>query len=122
MELDVKSQYKLSTVKPDLQSVIIKAAEITDIEFVVTCGIRTKQEQEALVAKGASKTMKSKHLTGDAVDLAVKVDGKITWDWEQYKALSKIVKHAAEHVGVPIVWGGDWTSFRDGPHYQLASA
>jgi peptidoglycan L-alanyl-D-glutamate endopeptidase CwlK len=29
------------------------------------------------------------------------------------------MKQAATDLNVPIVWGGDWKSFRDGPHFEL---
>lgn len=128
MKLNEKSIEKLKGVHPDLVKVIEKAADISDMTFVVTEGLRTVARQRQLVAAGASKTMNSRHITGHAVDLAVWVDGdkdgnvdngEIRWDWPLYVNLSKIVKEAARLVGVPIEWGGDWKSFKDGPHYQL---
>ena len=74
----------------------------------------------ALVMAGASRTMKSRHLTGHAVDLAVVVDGEIRWDWPMYKLLSMAVKAAASEIGVPVEWGGEvFGAFKDGPHFQL---
>lgn len=71
------------------------------------------------MAAGASRTMRSRHLTGHAVDLAVMVGSEVRWDWALYDALSTAVKKAANELGVPLEWGGDWLSFRDGPHFQL---
>lgn len=119
MTLDDRSLKRLVGVHPDLVKVITKAAEITTVPFVVTEGLRSVQRQQQLVAAGASKTMKSRHLNGHAVDLACTVNGKIRWDWPLYESLSAVVKQAAQDVGVPVEWGGDWTSFKDGPHYQL---
>jgi peptidoglycan L-alanyl-D-glutamate endopeptidase CwlK len=106
-------------VHPDLVRVIERAATATSLEFVVTEGLRTKERQAQLVAVGASRTMNSRHLTGHAVDLAVRVDGEIRWDWPLYHRLADIVKAAAKVEGVPIEWGGDWKAFKDGPHFQL---
>lgn len=128
MKLNDASEKKLAGVHPDLQAVIHKAAEISDMTFVVTEGLRSRERQAQLVKAGASRTMNSRHITGHAVDLAVWVDtdkdgvvdgGEIRWDWPLYAKLSKIVKEAAMQVSVPIVWGGDWKSFRDGPHFEL---
>ena len=67
---------------------------------------------------GASKTMNSRHLTGHAVDLAAYVNG-IRWDWPLYPKIADAFKQAALELGVSIVWGGDWTSLKDGPHFEL---
>lgn len=119
MKLNDKSQQKLFEVHEDLASVIYRAAEIGDIEFIVTEGLRTVEKQKQLVAKGASQTMRSRHLTGHAVDLAVIIDGEARWDWPLYHNLADIVKEAAYIEHIPIEWGGDWLKFKDGPHYQL---
>lgn len=114
-----RSLGNLNGIHPDLRKVMDRAIQITPIDFTVIDGLRTKQEQERLVATGKSKTMRSRHLTGHAVDIAPIVDGKISWDWPVYLKLSMVVKKAAADVGVKIEWGGDWTKFRDGPHWQL---
>jgi peptidoglycan L-alanyl-D-glutamate endopeptidase CwlK len=95
-----------------------------DLGFVITCGVRTVAEQKLLVAKGASKTMNSRHIPGPdglskAVDYAVTLKGKVKWDWPLYHKLAAVVKQAAKLEKVPIEWGGDWKSFKDGPHFQL---
>ena len=119
MTLNAKSLERLTGVHPDLVKVIKKAAEITDTQFIVTEGLRTLARQKQLLAAGATRTLKSRHITGHAVDLAVVVDGEVRWDWPLYKKLSENVKKAAASVGIPIEWGGDWRTFKDGPHYQL---
>jgi len=81
--------------------------------------MRTLARQKKLVASGASKTMNSRHLTGHAVDIAPLVGGKVSWEWPLYHRLAPIVKQAALDEGVRIEWGGDWRSFKDGPHWQL---
>lgn len=128
MSLNTRSVALLAGVHKDLQNVVYRAAEISAIPFIVTEGLRTLERQKILVAKGASKTMKSRHLTGHAVDLAAWIDmnnsgtvegNEIRWDWPLYEQIASAMKKAAEAAGIPIEWGGDWTSFKDGPHFQL---
>ena len=121
-QLDARSLQRLQGVHPDLAKVIHRAAALSPIEFRVIEGLRTEKRQRELVASGASKTMNSRHLTGHAVDLAPYVGGTIRWDWPLYHKLAPAVKQAAAEAGVPIEWGGDWKSFRDGPHFQLPFA
>jgi len=99
--------------------VVKKAAAMSDMDFMVLEGLRTTERQKQLVTQGASKTMNSRHLTGHAVDLAPMFAGKISWDWPLYHRLAKIVKAAAAAEKVPLQWGGDWRTFKDGPHWEL---
>ena len=122
MILNTTSHQRLRGVHPDLVRVVRRcAADWADPEtgFIVTQGLRTLEEQRLLKAKGASRTLRSRHLTGHAVDLAVSVRGQIRWDWPLYAKLAKAMKAAAKAEKVPLEWGGDWTSFKDGPHFQL---
>lgn len=119
MTLDARSLDRLADVHPDLQMVITRADLLGEMDFIVTEGVRTVEKQMAMVKKGASTTMKSRHLTGHAVDLAVLIDGEVRWDWPLYHKLGALVKEAAQVEGVAIEWGGDWKSFKDGPHFQL---
>ena len=117
--LDEKSKERLAGVKPDLQKVINKAAELSEVQFRVIEGLRTLERQKYLLKKGATRTLRSRHITGHAVDIAPYINGQISWDWKYYNPLSKVVKKAAAEVGIPIEWGGDWKTFKDGPHWQL---
>lgn len=119
-KLSAKSLGRLKGLHPDIVKVVKRAIEITTIDFSVGEGLRSITRQKELYAKGATKTMNSRHLTGHAVDLfALDESGKVTWDWDYYYPLAAAVKQAAKDVGVSIEWGGDWVSFADGPHYQL---
>ena len=120
MQIDQRSETSLKGVHPNLVRVVRRAAEITSTDFIVTEGLRTKERQIQLLASGASQTMRSRHLTGHAVDLAAKVGNEVRWDWPLYHKLAAAMKRAAHEVGVQIEWGGDWTKFKDGPHFQLA--
>ncbi|VVT07353.1 M15 family metallopeptidase [Erythrobacter sp. EC-HK427] len=117
--LSKRSKSRLEGVHPDLVKVVERAIEITEVDFTVLEGLRTRARQRQLVAKGASKTMNSRHLTGHAVDLGAYVDGEVRWDWPLYYKIAAAVKQAARELDVPIEWGGDWRSFKDGPHWQL---
>lgn len=119
MILDIRSTARLAGVHPDLVRVVMRAAKLDAMSFVVTEGLRSIERQKVLLAAGASTTMKSRHLTGHAVDLAATVEGKIRWDWPLYNKLAAVMKQAAHDLQVPIEWGGDWKTFKDGPHFQL---
>jgi peptidoglycan L-alanyl-D-glutamate endopeptidase CwlK len=104
---------------PDLVKVLDRFIQITPIDVTVLEGRRSLDRQRALVAKGASKTMNSRHLTGHAVDIAPLDDGSVSWAWPLYHEIAPVMKRAANDVGVLIEWGGDWRTFKDGPHWQL---
>lgn len=117
--LGSRSLKRLEGVNPDLVKVVKQAALMSCLDFTVLEGLRTKDRQRELFAKGATRTMNSRHLTGHAVDLAPMIGGAVSWDWPLYHQLAKTVKEAAAHVGIQIQWGGDWRSFKDGPHWEL---
>ena len=127
MNLDTRSQKNLERVHSDLVKVITKTAELVEgYSFVVTEGARTVERQKVLLAEKKTTTMKSRHIPENnvcglscAVDLAVKVGTAAVWDMASYKKLAEVVKEAARQVKVPIEWGGDWKTFKDGPHFQL---
>ena len=114
MNLNVRSEKNLVGVHPDLVTIIRRAAEITTIPFVVIEGVRTKERQAQLVKAGASQTMNSRHLTGHAVDLAALVGEEIRWDWPLYDKIAKAMEFAANQLTLPVEWGGNWKSFKDG--------
>ena len=115
-----RSLRNLEGVHPDLVAVAHRALQITEIDFLVTEGLRTREKQIELVRAGASRTTRSRHLTGHAIDVAAWVAGEVRWDWPLYAEISRAFKQAAFELKIPIVWGGDWKSFRDGPHYELS--
>ena len=117
--LGARSLARLKGVHPDLVKVVKRAIKITDTDFTVLEGVRTLAKQREYVAAGASKTMNSRHLTGHAVDLGALVNGKVRWDWPLYHKIAKAMKQAAKELGIPLTWGGSWTKFRDGPHFEL---
>jgi len=110
---------RLQKVHPDLVKVVMLAIELTEVDFGVTEGMRTIEKQREYFAKGASKTMNSRHLTGHAVDLAAYIGSEVRWDWPLYYKIADAMKRAANSLNVPIIWGGDWKTFKDGPHFEL---
>lgn len=120
--LGSRSKKRLEGVHPDLVRVVERAIELTEVDFTVLEGMRTVERQKKLVAKNASTTMNSRHLTGHAVDIGAWVDGTVRWDWPLYYKLADAMKQAAKELNVDLEWGGDWKSFKDGPHYQLSWA
>lgn len=119
MKLGASSLAKLKGVHPDLVKVVMKAAEITKVDFAVVEGRRDLARQKQLLKAGATTLLKSRHLTGHAVDLVPILDGKPRWDWPLYRKLAPFIWAAARAVKVPVEWGGDWKKFPDAPHWQL---
>ncbi|MFN8995834.1 MAG: M15 family metallopeptidase [Pseudomonadota bacterium] len=113
---------KLHGVNPAIVRVLMRAARDGAPRFAVIEGTRTVARQRELVARGASKTMRSRHIHGFAVDIAPVIAGKISWDWPAYYPLAKAIKAAAAAEGVALTWGGDWRKFKDGPHWELPHA
>lgn len=118
--LGQRSLSRLEGVHPDLVRVVKKAAAMSPLDFTVLEGLRTLDRQKQLIAAGATKTLNSRHLTGHAVDLAPMIGGTVRWDWPLYHQLAAVVKDAAKAENVPITWGGDWRTFKDGPHWELS--
>lgn len=145
-KLGERSLKELDGVHPDLVGVVKRAIELTVQDFSVHDGIRTLEEQKEMVLRGASQTLKSRHLTGHAVDLVPYINGKLRWEWAPIYKIADAVRKAAEELNIPIRWGGAWdrlltgtddlpedmladyvarrkkagkTAFIDGPHYEL---
>jgi peptidoglycan L-alanyl-D-glutamate endopeptidase CwlK len=117
--LGPRSRQRLKGVHPDLVKVVERAIEISTIDFTVLEGLRTPERQKTLLEVGASQTINSRHITGHAVDLGAWVDNQVDWSWPLYTKIATAMKDAAKQEGVSIVWGGDWRSFKDGPHFEL---
>ena len=112
--LGSRSLAKLEGVHPDLVAVVQRAIELTDVDFGVTYGVRTVEEQEKLVAQGRSQTMKSKHLIqpdgySHAVDLVAYFGSDISWELNVYDNIADAMAEAANEVGIPLKWGAAWS-------------
>lgn len=120
-KLGSKSLSKLEGVHPDLVKVVKRAIEITEQDFSVGEGVRSVARQRELVRQGASKTMNSRHIPASngyahAVDL---FPYPVSWDWKYFYPIADAMKQAAKELNIPLEWGGDWKTFKDGPHFQL---
>ncbi len=114
-----RSLKRLEGVSPELIKVMKLAISRSPIDFSIIEGLRTLAKQKEYMAAGATRTLKSRHLTGHAVDIAPYINGAIRWDWPLYIKIAPVVKQAARDLDIPIEWGGDWRTFKDGPHWQL---
>lgn len=111
---------RLAGVHEDLTRVLVRAdTTVGKVPFMVLEGVRSAARQRELVASGASRTMRSRHLTGHAVDLGVLVNGELRWDWPLYEELGGFILRCAAAEHVALTWGGNWPRFRDGPHFEL---
>ncbi len=126
--LPQSSLSKLQEAHSDLVRVVMRAAQITNVRFVVFEANRTQARQRQLVADGNSRTMRSNHIgsrwpdgKSRAVDLVPLEGNTPVWSWPLINQLAPAVKRAAQELGVGIRWGGDWRSFKDGPHWELTN-
>ena len=117
--LSSRSRARLVGVHPALIAVVEAAIARTPVDFMITEGLRTTERQAVLVRAGASRTTRSRHLTGHAVDVAALVEGQVRWDWPLYDRIAQAFKAAARDLKAPLIWGGDWKTLRDGPHFEL---
>ena len=108
-KLSKRSLDRLEGLDERLVSVVTSAIHRSKIDFGVICGMRTLEEQRALVEKGASQTMKSKHLDGHAVDLMAYIGSRGSWELNLYDEIADAMAEAAREVDVPIRWGAAWT-------------
>ena len=107
-KLSGRSLMRLNGVKDDLRDVVTRAIELTKVDFGVIEGLRTEKRQKELLASGASQTMKSKHLTGDAVDLMAYIGSRGSWELNLYDDIADAMKKAAIEKNIGIRWGAAW--------------
>ena len=123
-----RSLQRLSKVHPDLQKVMKEAVVDSPVPFQISQGLRTYAEQQELYAQGRTKpgaivtwTMNSRHLTGNAVDVAVIIGGKYITATYLYDQLAAHILKVAARLGVKLVWGGTWPGRKkDRPHFERA--
>ena len=112
--LSQRSMDRLEGVHPAMTGVVERAIQLTDVDFGVTQGVRTLDEQKANVAAGRSQTMASKHLLQDdgfshAVDVVAYVGSDVSWELNMYDNICDAFKTAAEEVGCSVKWGAAWS-------------
>lgn len=108
-KLSSRSLGRLEGVDSRLVDVTKRAIQLTTVDFGVTQGLRTIEQQREYLAKGATKTMKSKHLEGRAVDCVAYIGPRVSWEMKLYDDIADAFKAAAIELDVHIRWGGAWT-------------
>ena len=106
--LSKRSLERLEGIDDALFAVTRLAIEYTKVDFGVTCGLRTVEEQKELVDAGASQTMNSKHIPGLAVDVVAYVGPRISWELNLYDDVADAFKEAGKELGVSLRWGAAW--------------
>lgn len=114
-----RSLSNLVGVHEDLQKVMHQSISTSPYDFTITEGLRSPGRQQRMVDEGKSTTLRSRHLTGHAIDLAVLVNGKVIWDLKEYQELAIHIMAVAKELEVPMVWGGSWKTLVDAVHYEL---
>ena len=117
--MGLRHEERLNGVHPDLCRVVYRAAELTEFDITVAEGLRSKGRQQQMFEQGKSKTLNSKHLTGEAVDIYPLTDDHKAIAWGNFPAMINAVKQAAYELSVPVECGADW-KMRDCPHIQLS--
>ena len=123
--LSILSRRRLDKAHPHLQKLVRRAIQITSVDFKVAETLRSPKRQKELVRSGASHTLNSRHLPhpvdglSRAVDLVALEQKRISWHWPHYHRIACAMNQAAEELGIPLEWGGEWKHFPDGPHFQL---
>lgn len=110
---------RLKGVNPRLVAMVAVAATMTTQQFTVSEGVRTIEKQRQMVKEGKSKTMQSKHLSGDAVDIYPLTADRKAIDWQGFERLASVMRAAADKLGIIVEWGGSWKQFIDKPHWQI---
>lgn len=121
VEFNARSKALLEGVNPTLAELMTAVEAQHPDAFEISEGMRTRDRQAQMVAEGKSQTMNSKHLGGNAVDIAIAgPDGKPNWNFEDYRPLADTAKAVAAQMGIPdFGWGGDWRTLKDGVHFQV---
>lgn len=114
-----RSLKALAGIHPDLRKVCDTALLLSEVDFIVVEGCRSREQQLLYFTSGKSKTLHSRHINGFAVDFVALKDGKVTYDAGAMGQVATAFKRAADRLGVPINWGGDWKTFKDTPHVEL---
>ncbi|EDV3611771.1 M15 family metallopeptidase [Salmonella enterica subsp. enterica serovar 4,[5],12:i:-] len=117
-----RSENNLKGVNVDLVKIVRRALQLSSVDFGITEGLRTVERQRQLVATGKSQTMNSRHISGHAVDVFAYPTAAGSWEWKYYEQIATAFKQAAKELNIPVEWGGDWKTLKDGPHFQLPHA
>ena len=101
-----RSRERLKGVDARLVNVLNQLIKIMDVTIIE--GLRSKERQEELLKKGATKVKYSRHMSGKAVELA---PYPIDWeDRERFHYMGGMLRGIGHQLGLKIRWGGDWDS------------
>lgn len=101
-----RSKERLKGVDVRLINVLNELIKIMDVTIIE--GLRTKERQEELLKKGATKVKYSKHMEGKAVDLA---PYPIDWeDTDRFYYMGGMIRGIAKQLNINVRFGGDWDS------------
>lgn len=114
-----RSEERLQGVHPDLVKIVRRALQLSPVDFSVSEGLRSLSRQRELFNAGKSRTMRSRHITGHAVDLYPVSKAGADWVRADFEQVVAAMKRAAADLGLPLECGHDWASFPDSPHHQL---
>lgn len=107
VKLGQRSLDRLRGVNPTLVAVLKKACESMPFDITVLEGLRTQERQQELLKQGATKVSVSRHMSGDAIDIA---PYPIDWeDTKRFKQMAHEMFAAAKKLGIIIRWGGNWS-------------
>jgi peptidoglycan L-alanyl-D-glutamate endopeptidase CwlK len=131
-KLSKRSAKNLSSCHEKIREVIETSLELSAIDFGVSHGHRSPEEQKEIFAQGRTKPgkivtycdgfdklSKHNHLPSLAVDVYAWVDGRASWDDEHLSYLAGVILTVAKQKGVNLFWGGHWKNFKDRPHFEL---
>ena len=107
--LSTRSLDKMKGVDDTLVKVVKEAINLTKVDFGVTFGLRTVEEQQKLFDSGRSQTMKSKHLDGRAVDLVAYFGSDVSWELNVYDDICDAMAEAARRHTLALKWGAAWS-------------
>lgn len=138
-QLSERSLKNLQGVNPKLVSVVKRAIQITEQDFMVIEGVRTQARQDELWAQGRTKPgpvvtwvkeVSSHGIHKDGYGRAVDVcPYPVDWnDLTKFDAIAQAMFAASEELDIPLRWGADWNrngklrerGETDSPHFELA--
>src|SRR5262249_39369321 len=123
---DERSERNVRTLHPKVQELARKyltTVRAAGIDVRIISGTRSYAEQNALYKRGRfgnpppkvtnARGGYSNHNFGIAWDVGIFDEGAYLQESPLYEEIASIGR------APDIEWGGDWTTFKDRPHYQL---
>jgi hypothetical protein len=85
--------------------------------------LRNPIRQKMLFETGMSKTLNSRHLPNkvgksEAFDVVVHIDGRWSWEPRHFMYYNFFAQLVLMKFSKELEWGGNFTSFKDLPHFQ----